>query len=89
MVAALEKNNLEIEIEAHFSEVGESCASTFDVSAGPQVGDGESHTSAVSAKIGFVTISEKNLSLLIDCRLRCYVDGAWHAKFRKTLALRS
>lgn len=72
----------EIEVEVRFAEAGESYASTFDVSAGPHEVSGANRMPVISAGIGFGTMPESDLDLLIDCvkgideRLGYYRDGA-------------
>lgn len=72
----------EVEVEVHFAEAGESYASTFDVSAGPHELPDEGQGPVISAGIGFGTMPDADLDLLIDCvkdvdeRLGYYRDGA-------------
>jgi hypothetical protein len=72
----------EIEVEVRFAEARESYASTFDVSAGPHKLSDEGQGPVISAGIGFGTMPDADLDLLIDCvkgideRLGYYRDGA-------------
>lgn len=71
----------EIEVEVCFTEAGESYAYTFDVSAGPHEESEEDRMPTISAGIGFGTMPDADLDLLIDCvkgideRLSYYRNG--------------
>ena len=72
----------EIEVEVCFAEAGASYASTFDVSTGHHDRLEGNLTPTISAGIGFGTMPDADLNLLIDCvkgideRLGYYRDGA-------------
>lgn len=77
--------NEEIQVEVRFDDAGESYASTFSVTtfSHDEVSTGK-HNSwpTIRANIGFGTMTEEELDLLIECvegisqRLRHYRNGA-------------
>jgi hypothetical protein len=59
-----------VEVEMHLTEAGEAHASTFDVTVGSrdELESGERNDwPTISASVGFGTMAEKELMMVIDC----------------------